>query len=183
MQDKVYDQLYKCFLDKRIPVKQVFDNIHRYYKKKDEGIIFYLIFFYCEFYSKDLPDLLPHLTVDKVALRIYFYEWKKMTDTLVAFLNYKITFLQFKRRPYIYAKSDKGCTMLKNNEAYKMMFRQYPDVVNVEQMCEMLGGISTKTGYHILKENRIKYFMIGRTYKIPKLCIFEYLGVIKNNTL
>lgn len=71
--------------------------------------------------------------------------------------------------------------MLKNNEAYKLIFREYPDVVNVEQMCEMLGGISTKTGYRLLRKNKIRHFKIGRAYKIPKLHIFEYLAVIKKN--
>lgn len=28
--------------------------------------------------------------------------------------------------------------------AYKLLFTDYPDVVNVEQMCEMLGGIAIK---------------------------------------
>jgi len=51
----------------------------------------------------------------------------------------------------------------------------------VEEMCEMLGGISTKTGYRILKDNRIKHFKIGRAYKIPKLHIFEYLAVIQES--
>lgn len=66
--------------------------------------------------------------------------------------------------------------MFKNNEAYKLVFRQYPDVVNVEQMCDMLGGISSKTGYRMLKSNTIKHFMIGRIYKIPKMFIIEYLN-------
>lgn len=35
------------------------------------------------------------------------------------------------------------------------MFREYPDVVGIEQMYEMLGSISTKTGYKML-ENKIK---------------------------
>jgi len=72
--------------------------------------------------------------------------------------------------------------LLKSNEAYKLIFREYPDVVNVEQMCEMLGGICTKTGYRLLKQNRIKHFKIGRVYKIPKLYIFEYLEVIKESS-
>lgn len=29
------------------------------------------------------------------------------------------------------------------NEVYRAMFKDYPDVVNVEQMCEMLGGMSS----------------------------------------
>jgi len=72
-------------------------------------------------------------------------------------------------------------TLLKSNEAYKLVFREYPDVVSVEQMCEMLGGISTKTGYRLLRQNQIKHFKIGRMYKIPKLHIFEYLAVAQES--
>lgn len=65
-------------------------------------------------------------------------------------------------------------------DAYKMMFRHYPDVVTVEQMCEMLGGISTKTGYRLLKDGTIKSLIVGRRYRIPKLYIFEYLEILDN---
>lgn len=71
--------------------------------------------------------------------------------------------------------------MLKSDEAYKLIFREYPDVVSVEQMCEMLGGISAKTAYRLLRQNQIKHFKIGRTYKIPKLHIFEYLAVAQES--
>ena len=37
-------------------------------------------------------------------------------------------------------------------EYYKVMFTEYPDVVNVEQLCEMLGGPSSKSVYRLLKE-------------------------------
>lgn len=59
--------------------------------------------------------------------------------------------------------------------AYSHMFKDYPDVVNVVQMCEMLGGISTKTGYKLLQTNQINYFKIGRAYKIPKVHVITYL--------
>ena len=45
---------------------------------------------------------------------------------------------------------------MKTNEAYKLFFPEYPDVVTVEQMCEMLGGICVKTAYRLLKSGRIK---------------------------
>ena len=32
------------------------------------------------------------------------------------------------------------------------MFREYPDVVNIEQLCEMLGGVSVKAAYQRLLE-------------------------------
>jgi len=68
---------------------------------------------------------------------------------------------------------------VKAQEAYKVMFRDYPDVVTVEQMCEMLGGISIKTGYRLLKNGTIKSVVVGRRYRIPKLYVFEYLELVE----
>ncbi|MDR0813190.1 MAG: helix-turn-helix domain-containing protein [Oscillospiraceae bacterium] len=70
--------------------------------------------------------------------------------------------------------------MLKPNEAYRLLFCEYPDVVNVKQMCEMLGGISEKTGYRLLHGGEIKFFTIGRSVRIPKIHIIDYLAVIEN---
>jgi excisionase family DNA binding protein len=67
--------------------------------------------------------------------------------------------------------------MLKSNEAYKLLFCDYPDVVNVKQLCNMLGGISEKTGYRLLHKGEIKYFAIGRSYRIPKINVIDYLSV------
>ena len=69
---------------------------------------------------------------------------------------------------------------LTNKDAYRVMFRDYPYVVSVEQMSEML-GISTKTAYRLLKDNEIKHFRVGRTYKIPKLHILSYLQLIQRS--
>lgn len=55
------------------------------------------------------------------------------------------------------------------------MFADYPDVVNVKQMCAMLGGIGLKTGYSLLQSGEIKYIKIGKSFKIPKVSIIEYL--------
>ena len=38
------------------------------------------------------------------------------------------------------------------------MFREYPDVVNIEQLCEMLGGVSVKTAYQRLHSGEIAFF-------------------------
>lgn len=70
---------------------------------------------------------------------------------------------------------------MKSHEAYRLMFRNYPDVVNAEQMCEMLGGISLKTGYRLLKSGAIKSFIVGRRYRIPKINIFAYLEIIEKS--
>ena len=50
---------------------------------------------------------------------------------------------------------------MESQTAYKMLFTDYPDVVNVEQMCEMLGGICDKTAYRLLKSGKIKSFIVA----------------------
>lgn len=51
----------------------------------------------------------------------------------------------------------------------------YPDVVSVKQMCIMLGGISMKTAYKLLGNGEIHHLKIGKSFKIPKICVIEYL--------
>lgn len=55
------------------------------------------------------------------------------------------------------------------------IFDKYPDVVAVDELCEMLGGISKKLAYRLLGAQEIKSVRIGREYKIPKLCVIDYL--------
>ena len=71
---------------------------------------------------------------------------------------------------------------MESQTAYKLLFADYPDVINVEQMCEMLGGIFDKTAYRLLKSGKIKSFIVGRRYRIPKLNILEYLDLIEKST-
>lgn len=59
---------------------------------------------------------------------------------------------------------------------YKVMFTEYPDVVNVEQLGEMLGGISDKTVYRLLKSGKIKSIYVGKRYLIPKAYVLDYLS-------
>ena len=56
------------------------------------------------------------------------------------------------------------------------IFANNPDVLTVEDLSKML-GISTKTTYKLLKEKKIKSITIGRTYKIPKISVLEYLQI------
>ncbi len=65
--------------------------------------------------------------------------------------------------------------MKETKELYNSMFSSYPDVVNVKEMIEMLGGISPTLAYRILKKNVIKSIKIGREYKIPKVNIISYI--------
>ena len=66
---------------------------------------------------------------------------------------------------------------MKNNSQkyYKSMFKDYPYVVNVKELQSMLGGISKKLAYHLLKNNIINSTKIGREYKIAKVDVILYL--------
>lgn len=57
----------------------------------------------------------------------------------------------------------------------QVTFREYPDVVDVDDLCKMLGGISRKLAYRLLTDQEIRSVRIGRSYKIPKICVIEYL--------
>ena len=54
------------------------------------------------------------------------------------------------------------------------MLRDYPDVLNIDQMCEIL-SVSTKTGYAILKKGSVQHLKVGRSYRIPKAHLLTYL--------
>ena len=54
------------------------------------------------------------------------------------------------------------------------MFKNYPDVVSVSQMQQML-GVGRNTAYDLLKEQKIQSIRIGRVHKIPKINIIKYL--------
>jgi len=59
-------------------------------------------------------------------------------------------------------------------QPYNMMFKEYPDVLNVNDMSQVL-GVSVKTVYKLLKEQSIGYLRIGREYRIPKINLIKYL--------
>lgn len=66
---------------------------------------------------------------------------------------------------------------LSGKDAYSLMLKEYPDVMDIGQMCSVL-GISTRTGYQLLKDGNITYMKVGRTYRIPKLHLLRYLKVL-----
>lgn len=70
---------------------------------------------------------------------------------------------------------------ISQREAYKLMLKEYPDVMSIDQMCEIL-SVSTKTGYKIIKEGSICCLKVGRAYRIPKAHLFSYLCIGCGNT-
>lgn len=56
----------------------------------------------------------------------------------------------------------------------KNMFSNYPDVVNVAELQEML-SIGRNKAYSLLQQGVIKSRKIGTIYKIPKINIIKFL--------
>lgn len=69
-----------------------------------------------------------------------------------------------------------SATTMSPSNAYNIMLREYPDVMNIEQMCEVL-NVSTKTGYGLIHDGKVKCIKVGRAYRIPKVHLLTYLGI------
>ena len=65
--------------------------------------------------------------------------------------------------------------MGEREQVYRAMFADYPDVVTVKQMCEMIGGISEKTAYRLIHSGEVRHIAIGRNIRIPKVFLIDYL--------
>jgi len=65
---------------------------------------------------------------------------------------------------------------MNQQEVYKTVFREYPDILDVEQMSKLL-SVSKKTTYRLLKEGAVASLKVGREYKIPKVNIIRYLRI------
>ena len=63
-------------------------------------------------------------------------------------------------------------------DAYSVMLREYPDVMNIEQMSQAL-VVSTKTGYGLLKSGKVACLKVGRAYRIPKVHLLTYMKVME----
>ncbi len=62
------------------------------------------------------------------------------------------------------------------SKLYLAVLRESPDVLTVEQMSRIL-GISVKTGYQLLKNNKIINMKVGRSYRIAKVHLLSFLKV------
>ncbi len=59
-------------------------------------------------------------------------------------------------------------------DVYRLMLKEFPDVMTAQQMCQAL-GVGQKTGYRLLKRQEIVSVKVGREYRIPKICLMDYL--------
>ena len=65
-------------------------------------------------------------------------------------------------------------------DIYALVLKEYPDILTVDEMSKAL-GVSTKTGYQLLRENKIESIKVGREYCITKISVVDFL-MRKNKT-
>ena len=54
------------------------------------------------------------------------------------------------------------------------MLEEYPDVLNIKQLCTAL-DIGKNTAYKLINSGNIKSLKIGKVHKIPKCYVIEYI--------
>lgn len=64
------------------------------------------------------------------------------------------------------------------SDVYRSVLKEYPDILTVEEMSRAL-GVSTKTGYKLIRENKIECIKVGRSYRIPKAHLLAYIKLLK----
>ena len=58
------------------------------------------------------------------------------------------------------------------------MLNDYPDVLTVEQLSEIL-GIGINAAYRLVTDGTIGCRRIGKTIRIPKVCVTDYINAAR----
>lgn len=59
-------------------------------------------------------------------------------------------------------------------ELYQTMFPEYPDIVNIAQLRQML-GVSRHLAYDLINDGSIHGIKVGNAFRIPKASVIEYV--------
>lgn len=57
---------------------------------------------------------------------------------------------------------------------YQVMFNDFPDIVSVLQLQQML-SISRQLAYELIGNGSIKAVKVGNSYRIPKVSVISYM--------
>lgn len=61
-----------------------------------------------------------------------------------------------------------------NHSSKIVKLDKYPDILIFDELAEIL-GIGENTTYNLLKSKKIYSKKIGKEYKIPKICVIDYI--------
>lgn len=57
---------------------------------------------------------------------------------------------------------------------YKNMYSEYPEILEVKDLCEIL-GYGKKKVYQLIKEGQLKKIPCGRTIKVAKATVIDFV--------
>ena len=60
------------------------------------------------------------------------------------------------------------------------MFKEYPDILTIPQVAKAL-GIGRKAAYALVNNNKLGAIRVGRTIKVPKFRLEEFIKTARNN--
>ena len=60
------------------------------------------------------------------------------------------------------------------------MFKEYPDILTIPQVAQAL-GIGRKAAYALVNDNTLGAIRVGRTIKVPKISLEEFIKTARNN--
>jgi excisionase family DNA binding protein len=63
---------------------------------------------------------------------------------------------------------------MSSETAYNSLFRDYPDIVGVKEICKML-GLGSKKVYQLIQDEKIKKIPCGRNIKVAKVSVIDYV--------
>ena len=70
----------------------------------------------------------------------------------------------------------------KTEHSYNLLLKEYPDVLTTKDLQNIL-GISGKTVFRLLHSSQIKSIKVGRNFRVPKIYLLQYLGLIPDEVL
>ncbi|MDL2289626.1 helix-turn-helix domain-containing protein [Ruminococcaceae bacterium OttesenSCG-928-D13] len=65
---------------------------------------------------------------------------------------------------------------MSSQEIYHIVFKEYPDVLDVKQVSKLL-GVSTKTVYKLIKDGSLSSLRVGREFRVTKVTLMKYMKV------
>lgn len=71
---------------------------------------------------------------------------------------------------------------IKTEQSYNLFLKEYPDVLTTRDLQRII-GISSKTVFKLLHSGQIKSIKVGRNFRIPKIYLLQYLGLIPDEIL
>jgi excisionase family DNA binding protein len=85
-------------------------------------------------------------------------------------MEHQMLFVFFLQKKEAHKSMDKSTA----KTAYRTMFREYPDIVTVKEVCQML-GLGSKKVYRLIRSGEIQRIPCGRTIRIAKVAVIEYV--------